>query len=443
MNVEIKDAGTARKIALVTFDSDEVKTKETQTCNEIAKVANIPGFRKGKAPHPIIRKKFAKELKGELSRKVSTDAYEALLGRDDLKIYSVVKVDSGDFAADSPLTVEVTVDIEPEFDIPKYEEFELSINPTDVSKDDVEKEINALLDQRASYEEVDRPVSEGDYVKCSYEGKIDGEGVADLLPDKPMYGKQTNTWEEAGNVTGLGVQAIAEGIVGMSKGESKEVKADFDKDFELTPLAGKSVNYTLEVHEVREKKSATLDEDFLKSLKVEDEKTLRERLEKDLTARKERENLNTKRQQVTQKILELPEFDLPQQAVDEESKVIFQGNIQRALQQGTKQEEIESKREELWNQALTQGQARVKLTLVLGKIAENEKVDVKNEDLAQAATQEAMMLRKDPTAYVKELSQDRQKLNRLRQDILYDKTLELIASKAKETICEIKEDHQH
>ena len=443
MNVEIKDAGTARKIALVTFDSDEVKTKETQTCNEIAKVANIPGFRKGKAPHPIIRKKFAKELKGELSRKVSTDAYEALLGRDDLKIYSVVKVDSGDFAADSPLTVEVTVDIEPEFDIPKYEEFELSINPTDVSKDDVEKEINALLDQRASYEEVDRPVYEGDYVKCSYEGKIDGQEVADLLPDKPMYGKQVNTWEEAGNVTGLGVQAIAEGIVGMSKGESKEVKADFDKDFELTPLAGKSVNYTLEVHEVREKKSATLDEDFLKSLKVEDEKTLRERLEKDLAARKERENLNTKRQQVTQKILELPEFDLPQQAVDEESKVIFQGNIQRALQQGTKQEEIESKREELWNQALTQGQARVKLTLVLGKIAENEKVDVKNEDLAQAATQEAMMLRKDPTAYVKELSQDRQKLNRLRQDILYDKTLELIASKAKETICEIKEDHQH
>ena len=301
-----------------------------------------------KHPTPLFEKKFAKELKGELSRKVSTDAYEALLGRDDLKIYSVVKVDSGDFAADSPLTVEVTVDIEPEFDIPKYEEFELSINPTDVSKDDVEKEINALLDQRASYEEVDRPVSEGDYVKCSYEGKIDGEGVADLLPDKPMYGKQTNTWEEAGNVTGLGVQAIAEGIVGMSKGESKEVKADFDKDFELTPLAGKSVNYTLEVHEVREKKSATLDEDFLKSLKVEDEKTLRERLEKDLVARKEPKT-STQRGNKLPKNPRITEFDLPQQAVDEESKVIFQGNIQRALQQGTKQEEIESKREELWN----------------------------------------------------------------------------------------------
>ena len=116
---------------------------------------------------------------------------------------------------------------------------------------------------------------------------------------------------------------------------------------------------------------------------------------------------------------------MPQQAVEEESKTIFQGNAQRAIQQGAKEEEIEAKRDELWKQAQTQGQARVKLTITLSKIAEIEKVEVTNEDLAQAATQEAMMLRKDP-AYVKELSQDRQKLNRLRQDILYDKTPSLL-----------------
>ena len=82
------------------------------------------------------------------------------------------------------------------------------------------------------------------------------------------------------------------------------------------------------------------------------------------------------------------------------------------------------------------------MTITLSKIAEIEKVEVTNEDLAQAATQEAMMLRKDPAAHVKELSQDRQKLNRLRQDILYDKTLEFIASNAKESVCEKEEDPQ-
>ena len=85
----------------------------------------------------------------------------------------------------------------------------------------------------------------------------------------------------------------------------------------------------------------------------------------------------------------------------------------------------------------------MKLTITLGRIAEQEKVEVTNENLAQAATREAMMLRQDPNAYVKELSQDQARLNRFRQDILHDKTLELIASKGKEKVCEIEGDHTH
>ena len=95
---------------------------------------------------------------------------------------------------------------------------------------------------------------------------------------------------------------------------------------------------------------------------------------------------------------------------------------------------------QLWKEARIQGEARVKLTLILAKIAEKEKVDVSNEDLARAASQEAMMMRKDPTTYIKELSKDRRQLHRLRQDILHDKTLDLVANKTKEKIVEIKKD---
>ena len=442
MNLEIKDAGTARKIALVTFDSDELTQKENHACQELAKLANIPGFRKGKAPIPVIRKKFAKELSNELNRKVSTDAYEAVLDSKDLKVYSILKVDPGEIDVQTSTTVEITVDVEPEFDLPDYKNYELTVNPTEVSDEEIEKEIESLRDQRATYDEVERTITEGDYVKCSYEGKLDEKPVADILPDKPMFGKQANTWEEAGQAKGLGIDAIATGLVGMNKGESKEVEATFEEDYEVEPLAGKTVIYSLEVHEVREKKAPELNEEFLKSMKVETVEELKDKIDQDLKNRKERENINGKRHQVTQKILDLPDFPLPQQAVEEESKTIFQGNAQRAIQQGAKEEEIEAKRDELWKQAQTQGQARVKLTITLSKIAEIEKVEVTNEDLAQAATQEAMMLRKDPAAHVKELSQDRQKLNRLRQDILYDKTLEFIASNAKESICEKEEDPQ-
>ena len=268
---------------------------------------------------------------------------------------------------------------------------------------------------------------------------LDGSPVSDLVPDKPMYGKQSNTWEEAGESKGMGVDAIAKGVVGMKKGDKKEVEAKFDKDFEVPPLAGKTIMYNIEVHEVREKKSPEMNEEFLQTLKVENLQELKDRVATDLENRKKRDIQNSKRSQITKKFLEIPDFPLPQQAVEDESNIIFQSKAQQAIQRGAKQEDIESKKDVLWKEAKVQGEARVKLTIILSKIAEKEKVEVSNEDLARAATQEAMMQRKDPTAYIKELSQNRQQLHRLRQDILHDKTLELVADKAKETVGETED----
>ena len=444
MNVEIKEAGDARKIVNVTFDSDEMSEKGNQVCKELSRLANIPGFRKGKAPEQVVRKKYASEITQELSRKVSTAAYEAVLENKDIKVYSILKVEPGEVKAGTPATIEITVDIESDFELPKYEEFELSTHPTEAQDEDVIKELDSLRDQRASFEEVERAIEVGDYVKCSYEGMLDGSPVAELLPDKPMYGKQSNTWEEAGQAKGLGVDAIAQAVIGMKKDEKKEVDADFAEDFEVAPLAGKKVTYSLEIHEVREKKAPSAeDESFLKALKVENLDDLKKKIKDDLVSRKERENTDGKRGQVTQKFLEIPDFPLPQQAVENESKAIFQSNVQRAIQQGAKQEDMESKRDELWKEAQVQAQARVKITITLGRIAELEKVEVSNEDLAQAATREAMMMRTDPQTYVQELAKDQARINRLRQDVLHDKTLELVATKAKEKVCDIEGEHSH
>ena len=444
MNVEIKEAGDARKIVNVSFESDEVSAKDKEICREFGRMANIPGFRKGKAPEQVIRKKYTKEMLEELTRKVSTAAYEEVLKNKDIKVYSVLKVDAGELKVGEPANVEVTVDIESDFELPKYEDFELTVHKAEVKDEDVEKELQSIRDQRASFDEVDRPAESGDYVKCSYEGTLDGSPVADILPDKPMYGKQTNTWEEAGQAKGLGVDAIAQAVIGMKKDDKKDVDADFDKDFEVAPLQGKKVVYSLEVHEVREKKAPDAkDENFLKSLKVENLEELKKKIRDDLVSRKERENIDGKRSQVTQKILEMPDFPLPQQAVEDESKNIFQSNVQRAIQSGAKQEEMEQKRDDLWKEAQKQAQARVKITITLSRIAELEKVEVTNEDLAQAATREAMMMRTDPQSYVKELSQDQARINRLRLDVLHDKTLEIVANKGKEKICDIEDEHTH
>jgi len=444
VNVEIKDAGEARKIATVTFDAEEVTQKEKSVCQELTKMVSIPGFRKGKAPVQVIRKKYGKEINEELNRKVSTAAYEAVLEHKEVKVYSILKVDAGELSTTTSATVDITFDVEPEFELPNYKDFELTIEPTDVTEEDVTKELESIREQRASFEQVERDIQEGDYVKCSYEGMLDGKPVAEILPDKPMYGRQANTWEEAGAKTGMGVEAIAEGLIGCKVNDKKEITADFPEDFEVEALKGKKVIYSLEVHEVREKKAPELeDENFLKSLKVESLDVLKEKVTEQIKIRKEQENENLKRKQITQKILDLPDFPLPQQAVENESKAIFQNHVQRATQQGVKPDELEKNRDDMWKESQTQGQARVKLTLVLSKVAEDQKIEVTREDLAQAASREAMMRRVDPTKFVKELSQDRARLARLREDILYDKALVLIAKESKEKVCDIEGEHTH
>ncbi len=438
MNVELKEAGEARKVATVTFEAEEVAEKEKAVLKDFTKLARIPGFRAGKAPANVVRKQFAKQMGEELTRKVSEEAYEAVLEQDGLRIHSVLGVDAGDVSADAPAKVEVTVDVEPEFEIPDYASYELQVHGTEATDEDVEREFQGILDQRAAYETVEREVKEGDYVKCSYEGTLDGTAVAELVPDKPMYGKQANTWEEAGSDKGLGVPAVAEGIVGMKAEEKKTVEESFDEDFELPPLAGKTVSYELEVHEVREKRLPDVeDKGFLESLKVENVDELRDRIKENVVAHKERENENGKRRQVTQKLIESDDFPLPPKAVEDEAQSIFQRIVQSGLQQGAEREEVESKREELWQQAQTQAAARVKMQLILSRIAEKEEIQVDNEELARAATQEAMMRREDPQTYVTALSKNRAEIARLQRDVLHDKTLELIVSKAHTELAEI------
>ena len=142
MNLEIKEAGDARKIVNVSFDLDEMSEKGNQVGKELSRIANIPGFRKGKGPEQLIRKKYATEIIQELNRKVSTAAYEAVLENKDIKVYSILKVDAGDVQLGIPATVEVTVDIEPDFELPKYEEFELTTHPTEVKDEEVDKELD-------------------------------------------------------------------------------------------------------------------------------------------------------------------------------------------------------------------------------------------------------------------------------------------------------------
>jgi trigger factor len=294
--------------------------------------------------------------------------------------------------------------------------------------------------QRADFAIVERPAEKGDFVKCSYDGLVDDKPIGDLVPDKPIYGKQANTWEEAGAENGVGVPIIIESIVGMKAGDKNSCQTEFPADFEESRLAGKSATYELEVHEVRHKDLPELDDPkFLQAMEVDKVEALRERAETEAKTQKERSNATAKRRQVRDQLLAGVDFELPQADLESETQEIFRAMVDANLRRGAAQEQLESHKDEMFTRAGEDARESIKLRIILSRVAEKEKIEVSREELSQAIATQAMMAGTDPREHFKEMQQDRAKLAHLQQQVLFDKTLALLTEKA---TVEIKENDE-
>ena len=444
MKVEIKDTSDTRKVATVSFESGEVLAEEKKVLSLFAQHAKIPGFRPGKAPADVIRSRFADGVKEEWTNRLSTAARDAVLKHDGLRVHQLLKIEPGEILAEAPLEVVVTLDVEPPFELPDYNSFHLEVPGDEPGEEQIDELLESWRQQRADFEVVDRAAEKGDYVKCSYDGTMDDQPVGEIIPEKAIYGKQPNTWEEAGSESGVGIPAIVEGLVGMKAGDKKTCEANFPADFVESQLAGKSATYELEVHEVRHKRLPELDDEkFLKSMEVENMDALRERAESEAKTQRERDNKASKRRQIREQLMEKVAFDLPQADVETETQEIFRAMVDANLRRGVAQQDLESHKDEMFARAGEEASDTVKFRILLGRVAENEKIDVTREELSQVIASQAIMSGVDPREHFKEFQKDRARLAMLQQQVLFDKTLTLLTEKAKVTIKENDEENEN
>lgn len=440
LKTDVQDINETRKTITVSLSAAEVAEQEAALIKDFQRNAKIPGFRPGKAPENMVRTRYAKDLKAELSQRVVSKAHQEGVVPSELNIFGVVELNEGEIAVDKDATITFTVDIIPEFEAPEYTGLKVTNEPTEASDEDIDKMINQILSQRAEFNPAEKAAEKGDYVRCSYEGKIGDESVADLVPDAPMFGTQKGTWEEAGSEEAPGVRAVVDGIIGMSAGDEKEVTMEFPEDFKPEALAGKTAVYSVSAEEVREKKLPEMDEEFFKSIQVKDEAELRERISENIENQKKQQNANAERQQVTEQLLKAVDFAIPESGVESETEAVLRDFMQRNMQQGVSAEEFEKHKESLHEGASVAARDRLKSRLILSKIAEQEKVKAENDDFSKMIMMEAQQSGTQPDKLVKEIQKDRSRIDRMRGDIILGKTMDLILDKAeRETVAATEE----
>jgi trigger factor len=432
VNVQLNSVSDTRKNLVVTLDPSEVDTEHQAVVAEFGQMARIPGFRPGKAPAAMVAKRFGKEIAEEFKQKVVSKAYRSALEQQKLDVLNVVNVEPGKVEAGLSALITITVDVRPDFTLPEYVGLATEVAPVESTDAEVDAVIEGLRGERAEFKAAERPAAKGDYVKLGYEGTIDGKPIAELVPDKQIYGKVPQTWEEVdganeGVIPGLGKQ-----LAGVKAGDKKSVTIAFPADFAAVPaLAAKSAVYAVEVQEVRERALPPLDEAFFKANQVDDLAGLQASVRNNLKLQKEYQNRSEQRRQVIDALADKVDFAVPDSLVENETQGVLRQFIEENMRRGIPQEQFENDKKSLFENARKAAAKRVKVQLMLAKIAEAEKLTVSEKDIDAFIYREAMRTQQKPDKLVKALTSDREQLRAVQQSIIFDKSVDFLVSKAK------------
>jgi len=431
VNIQIQDVSPTRKSLTVSLDANEVAAEYKLVIGAVSKQVSIPGFRPGKAPANLVLKQYAKAVNDEFKQKVVGKAYRDGIKESKLDVIQVTNVNEGDIAPDKFASIVITVDIRPAFELPELSGIPVTVVPTEPTEAEIEAGIDALRGERADFKAAERPAQKGDYVKLSYEGTIAGQAILDIVPDKQIYGKVPQTWEEVegeneGLIPGLGKQ-----LAGLSSGDKKDLTIEFSADFKGAPdLAGKTAIYAVDVLEIRERVLPELNEEFFKTNQVDDLAGLQSKIRNNLKARKENENAAGKRRQIVDALIAKVDFPVPQSLIDQETKTVLRQFIEENERRGLTPEQFEKDKDLLVEGAKKAAESRVKTQLILARIAEQEKLAVDAADIDTFLYRQSMQTGTKPDKLVKELTNDRERLRAVQQSILFDKALDLLVSKA-------------
>jgi trigger factor len=429
MNLSVKDAGTCRKTMSIEIPADKISEEREETLKAYIKFANIPGFRKGKAPKHVVSKKYAKEINDDLQERVLPKYYHEALEESGLKVINVVDATEVNIKDGEPVSFDVTVDVEPEFKLPKYTEIPVKEQAIEVTEEQVQEQVDAIRNQHANYDEVEnKSIVAGDMGQLTYEATADGTPLQDAIPEAKGIGSGEGYWvsaDEHAFIPGMG-----EAIVGLNKGDKKEVTVEFPESFMVKELAGIKAVYNVEVTGVRVRALPEIDETFLARLQVESEEVLRTNIREQLQQQAENMAIGQKHDQIVKYLIKKTKLEVPDSVVQQQTRNMMYDIANQRMMAGATQEQIAEQQDEILKEAQERSLENVKLRYVGLGIAKELEFEASETEIDEEIATMAIRQRKDAQALRKEMEEN-DSMASVGEQIRFNKALDYMVENAK------------
>lgn len=427
MNVVVEEVGPCRRKLNIEIPSEQVAQEHAAVLKEVARTASVSGFRPGKAPKKVVAARYAGQIVKEVEDRLVPRAYHEALKGEELTPVHIVDMEEAKYEAGGPLSFSVTCDVQPDFDLPVYTGIELERKPEEVGEEQIEKAIEGILEQFATFEDVDRPAQKGDFVELDYEGVMGGKPISEMGLPVEGYGKGEGFWlalEEDSFLPGF-----ADGLVGTGKGEKAQVQVDFPEDYREEGLRGGKATYFVDVKTVRARQVPALNEEIIKQMGMESEQALRGRIKEDLVQRFEANETRRLKQEIINFLSNGTDLDLPESLVQQATQQAVYDMVSDITRSGASREDVEQRKGEIFDLATRSASDRVKIRFILTRIADKEgislapsDVDERVRDMAAARGVAAQILRKE--------LEEKDALEDVGESVRFEKTLDFLLEKA-------------
>ncbi|MDE1461095.1 trigger factor [Spartinivicinus poritis] len=411
-------SGLERRMTIV-VPAEQVESKVMERLKETAKRVRIDGFRPGKVPLSVVKRRYGKATRHEVVGDVMQASFVEAIQQQSLNPAGMPSVEPTKMEPGEDFEFVATFEVYPAIELASLADIKVEKPVAEVTEADLDKMLENLREQNKVWKEVDRQAASGDQVTIDFVGKIDGE-VFD-------GGSAENHELELGS--GSMIPGFEEQVEGIKAGEEKTIQVTFPEDYQAEQLAGKSAEFDITAKKVAESVQPELDDELFAKFGVTEGglEKFREEVQKNME-RELRHAIKTKvKNQAMDALLEANQVDVPKALVD--------GEIDRLREQAVQQfggnQQIDPKNlpAELFKD---QAEKRVKLGLLVGELVKANNIEV-DEDKVRETIEDVASAYQEPEQVVNWYYGNEQQLNEVRSLVLEDQVVDTILKEAEVT----------
>ena len=418
---ETKSEGLSREYT-VKILAEDLEGKMQSRLEELGRTVNLPGFRPGKAPMPLLKQRFGQAVLGEVLQSAVSDSTAQAIADQNLRPAMQPKIEVKEYDEGKDLEYTMSVELMPEFEPIEFSKLSLERITVKVGDEEVEKALSQMAAENKRPEPLKkaRKSQGGDVLVIDYKGEIDGTEFAG--------GTAQDYYLELGG--GRFIPGFEDQLIGVNAGDQVTVNVTFPAEYGSTDLSGKDAEFSVDVKEIRELAEIDVDDAFAESLGLPDLKSLsdaiRTRLEQDYSSF----SRNRLKRKLLDELNDAHDFEIPPGMVDAEFDAIWHQLEDARKRENLDADDMDKTDDELREEYRGIAERRVRLGVLLSEVGRLNNIEVTQEELNRAIVQEAQRAREKQREVMEYLQNNAEAQAQLRAPLFEDKVIDFILEMA-------------